>query len=127
MMDWLKKNRVCFWELLVLALMSGLCGCSAFRDFFDDDRIERRQAPETKQKTGGNSVGRDPLADILKPDDSRPYLDGADLSPEERQVLQESVSGADNRRLVESLKSDDDVARQRRREWVFGKSPFKSE
>lgn len=108
----------------MLALLC--CGCSVFRDAFDEtpqkhrEKIERRErARRAREK---QHRFNDPMHDMLKVKNDAPILPESNLTPYERQVI--NVHRKTNIDDIEAIKREGERARKARQEWVFGKNPF---
>lgn len=118
------------FKLLILTVtgvaIAVCCGCSAFREAFDESpqahraKLERRErARREKEK---EHRFKDPLHDMFKVKNDAPILPEANLTPYERQII--DAHRKNNMDDIEAIKREGERARKARQEWVFGKNPF---
>ena len=117
-----------FRIIILLTAIAALltCGCSAFREIFDESpdahraKMERREKVR-KAKEDGHRF-KDPVHDMFKVKNDAPVLPGSELSSYERQMIDaQRKSSFDD---IENFKRENERARKARHDWVFGKNPF---
>lgn len=110
--------------LLTLTALMLAGGCATFRKFFDEEperKATRKNRTEAARPADKSS--EDPLFELLYRKNDRPgYLDGSNLSSEERKLVNRSFGTPGPKR-----DSDADLVRQEWKErkskqddWVFG-------
>ena len=112
--------------LLAAAATFLTCGCSAFREIFDESPETHRAKMERREKAKKDKERqhrfKDPMRDMFKVKSDAPILPGSDLSPYERQMI--DAQRRNNIEDIEAFKREGERARKARQEWVFGKNPF---
>ena len=111
---------------LTVTVMLFACGCSAFRDAFDESPEAHRRKMERREKARREREKehrfKDPMHDMFKVKNDAPILPESNLTPYERQVI--DAHRKSNMDDIESFKREAERARKARQEWVFGKNPF---
>ena len=111
---------------LTVTVMLFACGCSAFRDAFDESPEAHRRKMERREKARREREKehrfKDPMHDMFKVKNDAPVLPGSELSSYERQMIDaQRKSSFDD---IENFKRENERARKARHDWVFGKNPF---
>lgn len=114
-------------KLITVAMLALLCcGCSVFRDAFDEspkkhqEKMMRKE--QAKRERDKHHRFQDPVHDMFKVRNDAPILPESNLSPYERLVI--DAHRHTNIDDVEAIKLEGERARKARQEWVFGKNPF---